>query len=71
MRCKHEHRIKAISIPINDNGLDYEGLLETIQKIISKDTKPGFGWFEVLVCIDCNTVLEQNEVFISEESDNA
>lgn len=67
MKCKHEHVIKAISIPMTDNGrgeLDYEELLKIVQKIVSKDTDPGFTWFEVLVCIDCDTVLEQNDVFI-------
>lgn len=67
MKCEHEHMIKAISIPVTDDGhneLDYEELLETVQKIVNKDTDPGFAWFEILVCIDCNTVLEQNDVFI-------
>lgn len=69
-KCKHEHTIKAISIPITTDGkreLDYKELLELVQKIVSKDTDPGFTWFEVLACIDCNTVLEQMDVFIPEQ----
>ena len=65
--CKHEHAIKAISIPITDNGrgeLDYEELLNIAQKIVSKDTDSGFTWFEVLVCLDCGQLLEHNDVFI-------
>lgn len=65
--CKHEHTIKAISIPITTDGkreLDYDELLEIVQKIVSKDTDPGFTWFEVLACIDCDTVLEKMDVFI-------
>ena len=68
MKCKHENRIKAISIPIKETGeLDYEKLLETVTKINAKDTNKGFTWFEVLVCTDCNKVLEKNNVFIAEE----
>lgn len=68
MKCEHKHRIKAISIPIKENGeLNYEELLEIVTKINTKDTNKGFTWSEVLVCIDCNTVLEQNDVFIAEE----
>lgn len=73
MVCKHKHVIKAISIPITDGGygeLDYEELLKIVQKIVSKDTNPGFTWFEVLACIDCNTVLEQNDVFIPDTSND-
>ena len=73
MICKHEHVIKAISIPMTDNGrgeLDYEELLKIVQKIVSKNTDPGFTWFEVLACIDCNTVLEQNDVFIPDTSND-
>lgn len=65
--CKHEYAIKAISIPMTDNGrgeLDYEELLNIVQKIVSKDTDSGFTWFEVLVCLDCGELLEQNDVFI-------
>lgn len=74
MKCEHKHMIKAISIPVTDAGhneLDYEELLEIVQKIVNKDTDPGFTWFEVLVCIDCNTVLEQNDVFIPDTEDAA
>ena len=65
--CKHEHAIKAISIPVTDNGrgeLDYEELLNIVQKIVSRNTDSGFTWFEVLVCLDCGELLEQNDVFI-------
>lgn len=68
-KCEHEHVIKAISIPMTDNGrgeLDYDELLKIVQKIVSKDTDPRFTWFEVLACIDCDTVLEQMDVFIPE-----
>lgn len=65
MKCEHKHRIKAISIPIKETGeLDYEELLEIVTKINTNDTDKVLTWFEVLVCIDCNTVLEQNDVFI-------
>lgn len=65
MKCKHKHTIKAISIPITKSGeLDYEELLKIVQKINVEDTNSEFTWFEVLVCIDCNTVLEQNDVFV-------
>ena len=73
MNCKHEHTIKAISIPVTDDShseLDYEELLKIVQKIVNKDIDPGFTWFEVLVCIDCGVVLEQNDVFIPDTSNN-
>lgn len=67
VECTHQHTIKTISIPITNDGmgeLDYDELLSIVQKIVNKDTLPGFTWFEVLVCIDCDTVLEQNDVTI-------
>lgn len=49
-------------IPLTINGkLDYERMTINLQKILSKT--PGFKWMEVLVCSDCNTVLENNLVF--------
>lgn len=56
MECKHKHVIKAISIPMTNDGrgeLDYEELLKIVEKIVSKDTDPGFTWFEILMYFSC------------------
>lgn len=62
--CQHKCTKKMIPIPLTEEhgGLDYEELLDTVQTIVNKS--PGFVWSEILICLDCGRVLEQNEVFI-------
>ena len=60
--CKHERTMKVIPIPIEDDHLDYDELLDTVQTIVNQSI--GFKWDEALVCLDCGKLLEQNDVFI-------
>ena len=60
--CKHEHTMKVMPIPITNDELDYNKLLDTVQTIVNQSV--GFMWDEALICLDCCKVLEHNEVFI-------
>lgn len=62
--CPHERTLKVMPIPITNNELDYDKMLDTVQTIVNQSV--GFGWDEALICIDCCKVLEHNEVFISD-----
>ena len=52
LSCEHQKRMKVIEIPITNGELNYTELLANVQKIINKVN--GFGWSELLVCIDPN-----------------
>lgn len=61
MECEHKNMCKVMVISKKDDKLDYHAMLESLNKIV--DRTENHEWHEMLICIDCDTVLEHNTVF--------
>ena len=59
--CKHNNTVKVMEIPITEGELDYNKLNKSVNKIINN--VKNHEWCEMLLCLDCETILEVNKVF--------